>query len=208
MGKSNLYSRSNIASLTTPSPTLRALPHPPTGLPAFSPFLAEDNMIALGIWHQLGLKHAMTGDVALDFLGALSVRDYIDRRVRWIRVRKKMTPIVATAIEPFTESIICGIYGSWAIARLLGATRLSLFVIHMVLWFVVDLGVKTALETNVKGVGPQTSRLVFALAWLAREAMALPIWIYGIMSSEVVWRGRKYRIMASGKSRSLARVYR
>ena len=198
MGKSNLYSRTNIAALTTPSPSLQSLPNPPTGLAAFSPFLAEDNMIALGIWHELGLKHAMTSDVALDFLGALSVRDYIDRRVRWIRVRKKMTPLIATAIEPFTESIVCGLYGSWALTRLLGATTISLFVIHMVIWLIIDLGVKAALETNVKGVGPQTNRMVFILAWIAREIMALPIWVYGITSSEVVWRGRKYRIMSSG----------
>ncbi|KAK4687152.1 ceramide glucosyltransferase, partial [Tremellales sp. Uapishka_1] len=64
VGKSNLYSRSNITSLATPSPTLRRLPSPPAGLEGFGPFLAEDNMIALGLWHQQGLQHAMTSDTA------------------------------------------------------------------------------------------------------------------------------------------------
>lgn len=197
MGKSNMYSRSNIASLTTPSPTLLANPNPPTGLAAFSPFLAEDNMIALGLWHELGLKHAMTGDVALDFISDLSLTGYIARRVRWLRVRKKMT-FVATLLEPITESILSGVYGSWAIARLLGATPSALFFVHMVLWFMVDMGVKTALSTHVRGVGPKTHFLVFLAAWLCREALALPVWFWAMLGDQVVWRGRTYKILASG----------
>jgi ceramide glucosyltransferase len=201
MGKSNMYSKANIARLTTPSPTLRQLPNPPTGLAGFGPFLAEDNMIALSIWHELGLKHAMSPDVAFDFLGALSVRDYIMRRVRWIRVRKKMTPLVAVILEPFTESIICGVYGSWAFSRVFGATATSLFVVHMVLWLLVDLSVRHSLETNSSG--PPASTVVFVIAWMAREVMALPIWLYGITSSTVTWRGKSYEILASGEARRL-----
>ncbi|RXK38846.1 ceramide glucosyltransferase [Tremella mesenterica] len=198
MGKANLYSRANIASLTSPAPTLRASLNPPTGLAGFGPFLAEDNMIALSLWHELGLKHAMTSDVAVDFLGALSVRGYIDRRVRWIRVRKRMTPYLVTALEPFTESVLCGIYGSWAIARLLGANKSALFAVHMILWLMVDLGVRRALSTHVKGRPPE-STLVFVLAWMARELMTLPIFLYGLASSDVTWRGKRYRIVQSGQ---------
>jgi len=200
IGKSNLYSKANIASLTSPSPTLCQQPNPPTGLAGFSPFLAEDNMIALSLWHELSLKHAMTGDVAVDFLGALPLRGYINRRVRWIRVRKRMAPIIATLIEPFTESIICGIYGSWAIDRLFGASKTAIFLVHMVLWLLVDLAVRDALRTDVKDVGPPSGTVSFVLAWLAREVMTMPIWIYGMMSSDVVWRGKKYRILTSGES--------
>ena len=199
MGKSNLYSRANIDSLTSPSPTLRSMPNPPSGLAGFSPFLAEDNMIALSLWHELGLKHAMTSDVAVDFLGSLTIRAYINRRIRWIRVRKRMTPILVTALEPFTESVLCGIYGSWAIARLLGADRFALWCVHMFLWFLVDVGVKRALATNVKGL-PATSGLVFLGAWLAREFMTLPIFFAGILGSDVTWRGNRYRIEQSGEA--------
>lgn len=160
-------------------------------------------MVALSLWHELGLKHAMTGDVALDFLGAFSIRDYVNRRIRWIRVRKKMTPLLAVLIEPLTESIICGIYGTWAIDRLFGASRIALFIVHMVLWLMVDLGVRDSLSTNVRTIGPPSSSLQFVLAWIAREVMALPIWIYGITSSTVVWRGRKFRIIQSGTYRPL-----
>jgi ceramide glucosyltransferase len=199
MGKSNLYSKTNISTLTTPSPTLQALPNPPIGLEAFSPFLAEDNMIALSLMHQLHLTHAMTPDVALDFLGPLTLMDYINRRIRWLRVRKKMTPLAAVLIEPFTESIICGIYGSWALGRLFGVTAKAIWVVHMVLWLIVDLGVRDALGSNVGEIGVGGSGLGFVGAWVVREVLALPVWVWGMGSDEVVWRGKRYRIMKSGE---------
>ncbi|OXG09990.1 ceramide glucosyltransferase [Cryptococcus neoformans Tu401-1] len=199
VGKSCMYSRDNISHLTTPSPSLRSLPDPPSGLAGFGPFLAEDNMIGLSLWHELKLKHAMTSDVVLDFIGSLSVRDYISRRVRWIRVRKKMT-LAATLLEPLTESIISGLYGAWAISRLLGGNILPLFLLHMAAWISVDLSTKRALETNIKGIGPPESKVTFLMAWAARECLALPIWMLAMTSSEVVWRGQKYKIIASGEA--------
>lgn len=207
VGKSNMYSRANIASLTTPSPTLRSQPDPPKGLAGFGPFMAEDNMIGLSLWHELGLKHAMTGDVALDFLGSMKVRGYIDRRARWIRVRKMMT-LPATLMEPFTESIVAGIYGSWALHRLLGIWQPLAFVLNMALWLAVDLSVRRNLTTNVRHIGPRTSTAAFITAWAARELLALPIWLYAMLGSTVMWRGHAYRILASGESRPLRRTSR
>lgn len=199
-----MYSRANIASLTSPSPTLRSQPDPPRGLAGFGPFMAEDNMIGLSIWHELGLKHAMTPDVALDFLGPMSVRGYIDRRARWIRVRKMMT-LPATLLEPFTESLVAGVYSSWAIGRLTGWKHMWLwFVLNEVVWLLVDLDVRRRLATNAGNV-PAPTTPAFILAWAAREALALPIWIYAMLGSTVVWRGNTYRVLASGECRSEAR---
>lgn len=198
MGKSNLYSKSNIDSLTTPSPSLRKLPDPPTGLAAFSPFMAEDNMIGLSLWHELRLKHAMTGDVAVDCLGTLSLKDYIARRSRWIRVRKRMTPIPATMLEPFTESIFGGLCGTWATSRLFGASVPALWLVHMVAWLSVDLSVRRYLGTNVKGMGPPQGTAMFVGAWLIREVLAMPVYLYALCGDQVMWRGRRYRIVQSG----------
>lgn len=241
MGKSNLYSRTSIASLTTPSPTLSLLPSPPTGLAGFSPFLAEDNMLGLALWHQLGLKHSMTPDVALDFLGRLSFADYIRRRVRWIRVRKRMTPIAATIMEPFTESILCGVYGAWAIQRLFGSGGMRegmvMWAVHMAVWVMLDLSVRRSLGNSARppksssysGFGPSTglagaihgreddtgmrarddgapgtlpsdSTPLFLLAWTIREVLALPIFLNGVWGSEVLWRGRRYRVVRNGEA--------
>jgi ceramide glucosyltransferase len=241
MGKSNLYSRQNISSLSTPAPSLQHLSNPPTGLAGFSPFLAEDNMIALSLWHELHLKHAMTSDVAFDFLGRLSLLDYIARRVRWIRVRKRMTPIIATVIEPFTESIVSGLCGSWAMHQLFRANGWGVFVVHMLIWVNVDLSVRRSLGWNrrirggkrgkVKGKGQGdrgtdvgdaggvglgaagasgvsgepgsadgVSTLIFLAAWMVREVLALPVYLYGILGDEVWWRGKRYRVIRSGEA--------
>lgn len=167
--------------------------------------MAEDNMIALSLWHELGLKHAMTSDVALDFIGSLTIQGYIARRARWIRVRKKMT-LAATLAEPLTESLICGLYGSWAISRLIGASCPAILIIHMILWLLTDLRVKTSLETNVKNAGPPTNTIAFLAAWVAREVLALPIWLYAMLGDEVTWRGNRYRILASGEAVRLASI--
>jgi len=162
--------------------------------------MAEDNMIALSLWHELGLKHAMTGDVALDFVGAMSVRGYIDRRARWIRVRKMMT-LPATLLEPLTESIVAGIYSSWAIHYLTGGgvPAWLWWILNQVLWLAVDLDVRRNLSTNVRDMGPEPTIPAFIAAWAAREALALPIWIYAMVGSTVMWRGNRYRILASGE---------
>lgn len=198
-----MYSRTNISSLSTPSATLQDLANPPTGLPAFSPYLAEDNMIALALWHQLNLRHAMNGDVALDYLGALSVRDYIARRIRWIRVRKRMTPVLVTALEPFTEMLFGGLCAMWALHRLFGVrahTFSIVFSLHAFVWVLVDLSVRRSLATTVRGDLPPASTAQFLVAWAARELLTLPVWLYGITSSVVVWRGQKYRIVGNGEA--------
>lgn len=202
VGKSCMYSRSSIGDIVTPSPTLRKLDPPPKGLAGFGPFMAEDNMIALSVWHDLKLKHRMVPDVALDFLGALDVRGYIDRRARWIRVRKMMT-LPATLLEPFTESLVAGIYGAWAFGRLThGALPGWLFfVLNEVLWLLVDLDVRRNLATNVRHIGPQPTTAAFIAAWAAREILALPIWTYAMLGSTVMWRGNRYRILASGEAK-------
>lgn len=168
--------------------------------------MAEDNMIALSLWHELGLKHAMEGDVALDFIGAMSVHAYIDRRARWIRVRKMMT-LPATLLEPLTESIACGLYGAWATHKLFGWWRVPFFVIHMALWLAVDLDVRAKLTTNVRHIGPPAGKLAFTAAWAAREVLALPIWLYAMIGSNVMWRGHKYRVLASGKVKQALAIH-
>jgi ceramide glucosyltransferase len=102
-GKSNLFRKSDLerallvkankpASLTSinlPLDQPRS-----SALEAFGKYLGEDNMIGSAIWHDLGLRHTLTGDVAGNAVGSMSFQKYFWRRVRWIRVRKYMTTYV------------------------------------------------------------------------------------------------------------------
>jgi ceramide glucosyltransferase len=161
-------------------------------------------MIALSLWHHLGLKHAMAPDVAIDSLGEMSFKDYINRRVRWIRVRKKMT-LPATLAEPLTESIICGLYGSWAFSRLIGIPRALFFILHMVAWLAVDMDVMRSLAVrlqNPQGSSPDFVEFIFA--WALRETLALPVWLMAMCGSTVTWRGVPYHILANGETERVA----
>lgn len=193
VGKSNMYRKSTIAALSGPSGA-----DEPKGLRAFSPYLPEDNLIAHGIMHQLKLSHAMTPDLAMDCLGPMTLTQYIARRVRWIRVRKKMV-FGATLIEPLTESITLGIVASWAAKYLFGIRPLWFFLLHESAWTWMDIMVVAAL----RGEYMKGQELVdWLIVWVAREALALPVWLKAMLGGDqVVWRSNTYKILKNGTSR-------
>ena len=198
VGKSNLYRRSDIdrlnASLVPIHFQTTSLEPREHGLRAFGKYLAEDNTIASAIWHELGLRHDLSCDVARNVVGNMSFSDYVWRRVRWIRVRKHMV-LTATLLEPFTESVALSIIGSLS-GRFLLNIPIPLFtILHFVLWLSLDLDVYTSLASNKEKID-----CAFVLAWAAREILAFPIWLLAIFGDEIVWRGQKYQVLKNGEA--------
>ena len=138
---------------------------------------------------------------------------YIARRVRWLRVRKFTVPL-ATLVEPGTESLLCSAIGSFGITRVLGievfkSTWLAMAVVWMLsvmLWIATDRAVYVLLQANrtverhdAENVVPPFARKtigrgfgVWLMAWIGREGLALPIWIWAIWGgASVVWRDKK-----------------
>ena len=161
-------------------------------LARFGIYLAEDNMLALSLWRApLSLSHVLArGDVAHTAVGDIrTLGDYARRRMRWIRVRKHMV-LAATLLEPFTESLIAGLMGLFAVRwfvfgqvslELVSVTSVLLFVAHLTAWYLTDLAVLKALCAGVEL--PQHERWTFLRAWCIREAMALPIWMWAVSGS-------------------------
>jgi len=127
VGKSNMFRRSHLDYLTAPSPTNATPRHP--GIDFFSDNICEDHLIGDLLWRKKVReekehgekwgKHAMVfGDLAFQPVANMTVRAYIARRVRWLRVRK-FTVLLATLVEPGTESFVCSIYGAWGITAAL-----------------------------------------------------------------------------------------
>ena len=161
------------------------------------------------------------GDLAIQPIAGMSIPAYIARRVRWLRVRK-FTVTLATLVEPGTESFLCSAYGAFAVSTLPGfSEHLSLssmwitftlfWLISVTIWALVDwteyilLHSGRTIETNGPEETPafarplkQTSRRPFIewlFAWLGREALALPIWLWAFWGGvTVVWRDRKFRV--------------
>ncbi|KAJ7630774.1 glycosyltransferase family 21 protein [Roridomyces roridus] len=197
MGKSNLYRRSDlervIGSLKPPSPNTPQ--SGPRGLPAFGRFLAEDNMIGAALWHELGDRHELSCDVANNLVGNMTLMDYIRRRARWIRVRKHMV-LAATLVEPFTESVVLSIICASSLNYLLDISPWISIFAHFAVWIYVDLDVYASIAGHPL---PAAIRWEFAAPWVARELLALPIFLFAVFGSEVTWRGRAYTVLRNGE---------
>ncbi|CAD1811403.1 unnamed protein product [Candida parapsilosis] len=181
----------------------------------FARYIGEDNMIGIALWENCNGRTGLTGDVVVQPLSRHdnTVQDYIQRRVRWLRVRKYMVSL-ATFIEPTTESIVCGIYGTFAVSTLFFHQWFSIkwFLIHMTAWCLSDFVQYNVLINHAKSTASANMtylprwmdniHVVHSLrdagewlqVWLLRELLALPIWFSAMFGHEIDWRGKPFKI--------------
>jgi ceramide glucosyltransferase len=200
MGKSNMYRRSDVDRINgslkpIESNDPNATSEGQCGLAAFGNFLAEDNAIASAMWHELGVRHDLSCDVARNVVGNMSMLDYIQRRARWIRVRKHMV-LAATLLEPFTESAVLCMIASISLHYLIGFPIFVFVFLHTAFWLAVDLDVYSSIAGYPL---PASIRWEFLAGWCVRELTALPIFLYALFGDTVSWRGREYKVLRNGK---------
>jgi ceramide glucosyltransferase len=232
VGKSNMFRRSHLDALTFSNPA-RA-----PGIDFFSDNICEDHLIGDALWkkpqpfeleaaakggrREKWGKHALVfGDIAFQPMSGMSVRDYIARRVRWLRVRK-FTVALATLVEPGTESILCSLYGAFALTTLpffwtwfgippTWVTFWTFWAISVVSWATVDWTLYRRLH-SAKSIELDSDTPDFArpprraryggtrrpfkewlAAWVGREVLAFPIWAWAIFGGvSVEWRGKRF----------------
>ncbi|KAI9757523.1 MAG: hypothetical protein M4579_003436 [Chaenotheca gracillima] len=221
VGKSNMFRRSHLSQLTASDPKKGS------GIDFFSDNICEDHLIGDLLWkgkvaeekggEKLG-KHALVfGDLAIQPMAHMSVKEYVARRVRWLRVRK-FTVTLATMVEPGTESLLCSLYGAYAVSAIpkiahaipltsSWAIFVSFWIISVVLWACVDwtvyLKLHSAASIEIDEYSPHfvrrprgTSGRPFRewlMAWLGREILAFPVWAWAVLGgTTVVWRGHKF----------------
>lgn len=180
------------------------------GIEFFSTYIGEDNMIGTALWDMLGGRTGMTGDVVVQPLkfGTRDdgLRNYINRRVRWLRVRKYMV-LAATLLEPTTESIVIGLMGSFGVSALIGGRMSIVFSCHMILWCLTDWLQYKVLMDNLyqdeclhdlpqflKEHGHRRPLCDWLKIWLLRELCALPIWVEAMCGSVIYWRNKPFKI--------------
>ena len=201
VGKSNLYRRSDLERVDGSLKFHAGEDEPLSrtrGLAAFGSFLAEDNMIASALWHELDLRHDLACDTANNAIGRMTLTDYVWRRVRWIRVRKHMV-LAATIAEPFTESFVASTIAAASLWYLFGISPWLFFPLHLGAWLWVDFDVYESLAGHPV---PRENRWHFICAWFIRELLALPIFLLAMFGNEVVWRGERYQVMEAGQVKS------
>ena len=253
LGKSNMFRRSHLNTLTSPSTSARSTASVPLaqqqqpGIDYFSSNICEDHLIGDLLWknpvpssvlalaaqegHAPGSSapqvptngeewgnHALLPphptNIAVQPTASLALSSYISRRVRWLRVRK-FTVTLATLVEPGTESIICSLYGAYALTTLSwfherGIPQSwtifwSFWLLSLSAWMAVDWWVYGMLQCTssvpgeaapfaLKGRKKRSIR-PWVLAWLGREFLAFPIWAWASFGGvSVQWRGRSFRV--------------
>ncbi|KAF3009510.1 hypothetical protein E8E13_003997 [Curvularia kusanoi] len=159
MGKSTMFRREQLNYVTSSHPKYAP------GIDFFSDNICEDHLIGDALWKQpqafekrdykpapgekkqkWGKHEMLFGDFCFQPISHTSVAAYLDRRIRWLRVRK-YTVTLATFVEPGTESMFCGVYGAYALTTLpyfstwLAPTWTSfalVWLLHMAAWCLVD----------------------------------------------------------------------
>ncbi|KAI8991135.1 glycosyl transferase family 21-domain-containing protein [Mycotypha africana] len=188
VGKSNLYRRSDLDRATQG-----------VGLEAFGKYMAEDNLIGEALW-RLGLKHRMSADRACQVLGPISLQGYCARRARWVRLRKYIVT-AATLVEPMTESIVCGLMGAAGCRYFFHVSMPWFFFFHWSWWFTNDY------PHNDKEDALHHHRRLpwfkFLRAWVSREVLALPLYLYAIAGTKISWRDQDYRCISDGSAVAL-----
>ncbi|KAF2673041.1 ceramide glucosyltransferase [Microthyrium microscopicum] len=223
VGKSNMFRRSHLNALTKDQ-----------GIDFFSHNICEDHLIGDLLWKQpippsvVKLQdpsasrkpwgnHALDfGDLAVQPVAGMSVSEFFHRRVRWLRVRK-FTVLLATLVEPGTESILCSLYGAYAISTmpyflnewnipptwltflLFFTTSVSIWALHdWVLYCHMQAGSSIQMDENTPGFARFQQRrkfLPWLAAWLGRESLAFPIWAWAVYGGvTVAWRGKQFRV--------------
>lgn len=159
MGKSTMFRRAQLNYVTSSHPKYAP------GIDFFSDNICEDHLIGDALWKQpqafekrdykpapgekkerWGKHEMLFGDFCFQPISHTSVAAYLDRRVRWLRVRK-YTVTLATFVEPGTESMFCGVYGAYALTTLpyfrnfISPTWTAfalIWLLHMAAWCLVD----------------------------------------------------------------------
>jgi len=217
IGKSTMFRYSHLNSLTNDQ-----------GIDYFSYNICEDHLIGDLLWkrkvpseldeggEKLG-KHALCfGDLAIQPMSNMRVREYWNRRVRWLRVRK-FTVILATLVEPGTESFLCSLYGAYAVTTLPVFASYVLqpwlacfgfWLLSVSIWCAADWNLYNFLHSGSSIIADACAP-AFAQqrqdasdrrrrfrdwlpAWIGREALAFPIWFWAVWGGATVeWRGKK-----------------
>ena len=223
VGKSNMFRKSHLDYLTSSSSQYSP------GIDFFSENICEDHLIGDLLWRKKVkeekegtkfYKHGLVfGDLAIQPMAGMSVREYWARRVRWLRVRK-WTVTLATFVEPGVEPLLCSAYGAFAFTTLpwchdtFGVPQtwlafVGFWVASVLAWMAVDSltyaklhsGSSIELDSDTPSFARPPKALArrplgqWVLAWLGRESLALPIWSWACLGGTTVkWRGKTFRV--------------
>ncbi|XP_075985352.1 ceramide glucosyltransferase [Anticarsia gemmatalis] len=167
------------------------------GLRAFADYLAEDYFMAKDITSRQW-KMRVSSLPALQNSGTRSVGALQARLRRWARLRIAMIPTTAM-LEPLSECMPLGAGAAWAAGQLFGAEPLPFFLVHVLAWFLSDW----LMLRSVQNGSPPFTKVQFLLGWVWSECCAPFVLAAALLSPEISWRTRSYRLDWGGRAHEL-----
>jgi ceramide glucosyltransferase len=161
------------------------------GLQAVAAYIAEDYVFGRLVKRNKASVRLLR-QPTVQVIGKQTFASFWRRQNRWTVIRKVHAPLLF-ACEPlaycYCSAAILGFglnsrFGHFA--AIAGAASL------ITSWFLLDAFVAARLSTRLS---PK-----WALAWYVRESLALPLWISALVSSNILWRGKAYRLEVGGVS--------
>jgi ceramide glucosyltransferase len=152
------------------------------GLGELSRYLAEDQVCGLEI-KSLGLDVVVAGSCVTNVLGRLRVRDFVARHLRWARIRRRMAPtaylceLLANPVLPAVAQVALD-PGTRSLAQL-GATLLAMALVAL---------------SAERHLGVRRPVILYPALELLRGLLIGAAWIVPFLSSNVAWRGNRFRI--------------
>ncbi|CAF0986251.1 unnamed protein product [Rotaria sordida] len=168
------------------------------GLRAFGHYIAEDYYIAYEVAKQ-GWKLRVASTPAQQNSGEYSVSTWIDRMIRWCKLRMRLSPLAY--LEPLQECFSSAILAGIVTNYLFEWNALVVAACHILIWFILDY---LMLRITQGGALP-FSKFEFAIAWLLREFSSFYIYFKAFTGSSIVkWRGKEYRLGSGTRAEELS----
>lgn len=164
------------------------------GLGWYGKYLAEDYFLTKAM-HEKGYKFVLSAFPAQQNISCASVHSFIDRMVRWLRLRLNMMTVVASFLEPLTECITLGVTMAAAVCYFFDFNPVVLFCCHTIVWMVLDY-----LQLKQVQNEPLTiSKFRFIYVWLFRECLPVIVFVKAVWDPHrIKWGKRTYYVQNGG----------
>lgn len=158
----------------------------------FGVYLAEDYFIAQAFIDR-GWRVRISSHPAQQNSGTYSISQLHQRICRWMKLRHAMLP-VCMFFEPISQCMILGLMVSWAFNFLFDISPLSFFLIHVLVWFLMDYILIKIIEN-----GPVPfSKFEFIVCWVINELCYSVLLLKSHWDPKITWRGRKFKLKWGG----------
>ncbi|XP_044752176.1 ceramide glucosyltransferase-like [Coccinella septempunctata] len=170
------------------------------GLKTFGCYLAEDFFICR-YFKEKGWRTTISSQPAMQNSGVCDISYFQARMTRWAQLRVAMIPLVII-FEPLSECMVIGVFAAWASSVLFQWNYTTFYLTHILTWFLCDW----ILITTVQNGALPFNKFKFVVGWLVRECSGPYIFFNALITPDIQWRNRVFKLSWGGVIKDFATV--